>query len=177
MRGVRMGRARASDQYGVIAEIPMSLSAPDWVKLNRLLDEALDLEPQLRTGWMDSLPPEYASLRETLRELLFRDTGPETSEVLRRAPVLPDEDLAPVGPGDRVGPYRLIRQIGRGGMSSVWLAERVDGSLERQEALKLPRVSLLATDLTDRLRRERDILASLEHPGIARLYDAGVDNG
>jgi serine/threonine protein kinase/tetratricopeptide (TPR) repeat protein len=155
----------------------MPLTATDWVKLNRLLDEALDLEPAQRTDWMESLPAEYASLRETLRDLLFRQAHLETADVLRRVPALAVEELAPVKDGDRIGPYRILRQIGSGGMSTVWLAERADGSLERREALKLPRVSLLGADLADRILRERDILASLEHPGIARLYDAGVDNG
>ncbi|MBL8269012.1 serine/threonine-protein kinase [Steroidobacter sp.] len=150
----------------------MSLSGPDWVKLNQLLDDALDLAPEQRHQWMDSLPPEYESLRETLRSLLFRQAGPETSEVLRRAPALPETALAS---NDLVGPYRLIRQLGAGGMATVWLAERADGSLQRQIALKLPRTTLADRELAQRLNRERDILAALEHPNIARLYDAGAD--
>ena len=77
-------------------------------------------------------------------------------------------------PGDRVGPYRLLREIGRGGMGSVWLAERADGAFQRQVALKLPRVSGSA-GLAERMAREREIGALLEHPHIARLYDAGLD--
>ena len=76
--------------------------------------------------------------------------------------------------GERVGPYRLIGEIGRGGMGTVWLAERVDGSLKRRVALKLPRLAWGA-GLAERMARERDIGALLEHPNIARLYDAGVD--
>lgn len=154
----------------------MSLSGPDWVKLSRLLDQVLDLEPAQRSQWMDSLAPEYESLRETLRDLLFRKAGLETSDVLRRAPSLVAAQISTLAAGDLVGAYRLIRQIGAGGMATVWLAERADGSLQRQVALKLPRISLIDRDLADRLNRERDILASLEHPGIARLYDAGTDD-
>ena len=63
-------------------------------------------------------------------------------------------------------------------MSSVWVAERTDGLLKRRVALKLPHVSWALPDLAERMARERDILASLEHPNIARLYDAGVaDDG
>ena len=64
--------------------------------------------------------------------------------------------------------------LGRGGMSSVWVAERTDGLIKRRVALKLPHVSWASPDLAQRMARERDILASLEHPNIARLYDAGV---
>ena len=75
---------------------------------------------------------------------------------------------------NEVGPYRLVRELGRGGMGSVWLAERTDGLLKRQVALKLPHRSMDDGLLGERFARERDILAGLEHPNIARLYDAGV---
>jgi serine/threonine-protein kinase len=68
----------------------------------------------------------------------------------------------------------LLREIGRGGMGLVWLAERADGALKRQVALKLPRL-VWGAGLAERMARERDIGALLEHPHIARLYDAGVD--
>ena len=77
--------------------------------------------------------------------------------------------------GQHVGPYRLIKELGRGGMGVVWLAERADGQHSRQVALKMPLVENLNWLLAARFARERNILASLEHPSIARLYDAGVD--
>ena len=73
-----------------------------------------------------------------------------------------------------VGPYRLLRELGRGGMGEVWLAERIDGSLKRQVALKLPHSALPQRQMAERFARERDILANLVHTNIARLYDAGV---
>ena len=89
-----------------------------------------------------------------------------------------DGGTAVLAPGDRVGPYRLKRELGAGGMADVWLAERADGAFTRDVALKLPMVSRLRRDLAQRFARERDILARLEHPHIARLYDAGVtDDG
>ena len=78
-------------------------------------------------------------------------------------------------PGARVGPYELIRLLGAGGMAQVWLARRADGAFKRDVALKLPTLTHLRTDLEQRFARERDILASLEHPHIARFYDAGID--
>ncbi len=77
--------------------------------------------------------------------------------------------------GMLVGPYRLLREIGTGGMGAVWLAERADGMLKRRVALKLPRLAWDIPGLAGRMERERDILAELEHQNIARLYDAGVD--
>jgi serine/threonine-protein kinase len=77
--------------------------------------------------------------------------------------------------GDLVGPYELIRLLGAGGMAEVWLARRADGAFKRDVALKLPLLTRRRSDLEQRFAHERDILASLEHPGIARFYDAGVD--
>jgi serine/threonine protein kinase/Flp pilus assembly protein TadD len=77
--------------------------------------------------------------------------------------------------GDFVGPYELIRLLGTGGMAEVWLARRADGAFKRDVALKLPLLTRQRQDLEPRFVHERDILSSLEHPNIARLYDAGVD--
>ena len=77
-------------------------------------------------------------------------------------------------PQARIGPFQLTRLLGRGGMGEVWLARQVDGRVERDVALKLPTVHLQGETWRELFRRERDILARLEHPNIARLYDAGV---
>ena len=76
--------------------------------------------------------------------------------------------------GQTVGPYVLLRSLGAGGMGEVWLARRTDGGVQREVALKLPLTNPLPWDLAARFSLERDILARLEHPNIARLYDAGV---
>jgi len=85
-----------------------------------------------------------------------------------------DQEESAFAPGQAIGPYRLLREIGRGGMAVVWLAERADGSLQRSVALKLPILALRTHAFTQRFIRERDILARLRHPHIARLYDAGL---
>ncbi|MCX8115392.1 MAG: serine/threonine-protein kinase, partial [Burkholderiaceae bacterium] len=76
--------------------------------------------------------------------------------------------------GAAIGPYRLLRLLGAGGMGAVWLAERTDMLQGRQVALKLPRLLTGRGALAERLAREREILAALNHPNIARLYDAGL---
>jgi serine/threonine-protein kinase len=80
-------------------------------------------------------------------------------------------DLAP---DDVLAGYRLIRELGRGGMSVVWLAERADGVVKRVVALKMPMFVLRGAGDVERFARERDALASLSHANVARLYDAGL---
>ncbi|HEX4586322.1 MAG TPA: serine/threonine-protein kinase, partial [Burkholderiaceae bacterium] len=143
--------------------------------LSRLLDEALALEPSERASWLASLRDSDAGHRDMLEQLLAEADRPDDRFLTRRdlghlRVVRPQLEQA----GMRVGPYQLERQIGSGGMGTVWLAHRVDGGLERAVALKLPYVSWVP-DLNARLARERDILARLTHPNIARLYDAGTD--
>ncbi|MFV1986793.1 MAG: protein kinase [Gemmatimonadota bacterium] len=75
--------------------------------------------------------------------------------------------------GERVGPYRLLRQVGRGGMATVYLAERADGQWEQQVAVKVIRRGLDTDDVIRRFLAERQILSSLQHPNIARLLDGG----
>ncbi|HNW64225.1 MAG TPA: serine/threonine-protein kinase [Piscinibacter sp.] len=147
-------------------------------RVNALLEAALALPTDERDEWLKTLPPEQRDLLPMLRRLLARAASAESDTFMRQPLAVGAVDLAePEGiedqPGDVIGPYRLVRELGAGGMATVWLAERIDGSLQRQEALKLPR-SGWAIGLAQRMARERDILASLEHPRIARLYDAGV---
>lgn len=154
--------------------------AADWPVLSRLLDDALALAPEARAGWLAAQGPLAEPLRARLHQLLAQHARLETADFLQTlppVPVLPPEAAAWVAPeaGQRVGPWTLLRLLGEGGMGQVFLAERHDGRLARQVALKLPRLSWLP-GLPERLARERDLLATLEHPHIARLYDAGVDD-
>lgn len=156
--------------------------------LDRLLDTALDLPIDAREQWIESLPAEHDAIKPRLRALLARAVQVETSDFLDTLPKFDagagadadaDADAHSGGrgsetAGDEVGPYRLIREIGAGGMGAVWLAERHDGALKRVVALKFLRAHGPREALAERLVRERDILASLVHPAIARLYDAGI---
>ena len=152
----------------------------DWQRLSALLDEGLSIDAADRAAWLASLDGDAATHRETLERLLAEAGAVETDDRFAVLPPfeLPREPQAGVAaegtPSELVGPYRLISELGRGGMGVVWLAERADAQPRRKVALKLPHIGW-APGLAARLTRERDILASLEHPNIARLYDAGVD--
>ena len=156
---------------------PLAPFAAQWPLLSALLDEALALPPQAREAWLNGLPADCAQHRDALRTLLSRQRTPETDDFLHSLPRL-DLPGQPTGgePGDGalVGAYRLIERVGQGGMGDVWLAERADGLVRRRVALKLPRVAW-GDSFAERLGREREILAGLAHPHIARLYDAGTD--
>lgn len=147
-------------------------------QLNELLQQALAMQPAAQEAWLQRLPPDQQPLVPLLRGMLARaaldaDTfmqRPVEWGLEQAAELEAVDDQA----GDTVGPYRLVRSLGRGGMATVWLAERLDGLLtQRDVALKLPRTGF-ALGLAQRMARERDILAALAHPHIARLYDAGL---
>jgi eukaryotic-like serine/threonine-protein kinase len=156
----------------------MNVSAAIWGVLSPLLDEALDLDPLARSGWLARVGMTRPELVVPLRRLLDAHDASQTRDVLATLPTLESTVHVVAHPGfaagDRVGPYVLLRLLGSGGMADVWLARRDDGAFSREVALKLPLMSWLRRDLSVRFARERDILARLEHPNIARLYDAGV---
>jgi TolB-like protein/cytochrome c-type biogenesis protein CcmH/NrfG len=139
-------------------------------RLERLLEEAQDFDPAQRRRWLEELGAESRDLLDPLTEALLGGGLARATDLPELGRLVPD--LAFQG-GQRVGPYELIRLIGKGGMAQVWLARRADGAYERDVALKLPVSALRREDLELRFARERDILAALEHPNIARFYDAG----
>jgi tetratricopeptide (TPR) repeat protein len=154
----------------------MAASAAELRTLSRLLDQALALDPAQRAGWLAGLCGSDAGHRDRLA-LMLADAN--SDDQFLATPAIghwraSEPDQPAEQPGVRVGPYLLQRQIGSGGMGSVWLAQRADGALDRSVALKLPHVAW-GPALNARLARERDILARLTHPNIARLYDAGTD--
>jgi serine/threonine-protein kinase len=164
------------------------LAPHEWALLRSLLDEALALPLARRAAWLDQLDESRAQgLKPRLQSLLANATDDDPATGVRLLQTLPKVEtgqFAPLPgsatekPGDAIGPYRLIRELGSGGMGSVWLAERTDMLQGRQVALKLPHGAWKRAGLAERMAREREILATLEHPNIARLYDAGVaDDG
>ncbi|WP_181179367.1 serine/threonine-protein kinase [Methylibium rhizosphaerae] len=149
-----------------------------WVRVLPLLEVALDLAAADRARWLETLDADRP-IRAALAQLLADRQEIERCDFLGAPPVIacapePGMGYAALQAGQRVGAYRLVRELGQGGMSVVWLAERDDGQLRRQVALKIPHAGPGHALLAERLRRERDILAGLAHRHIARIYDVGT---
>ena len=147
-----------------------------------MLDAALQAPPQDRDALLERECGSDAGLRAEVDSLLsasarsagFLDTSAESFA----APFLMAAAAREPGdqPGLILGRYRLIHEIGRGGMGTVWMAERADGQFEQRVALKLVKRGMDTDEILARFLRERQILARLEHPNIARLLDGGVSD-
>jgi len=159
------------------------LTAENWHRLNALLAEALELEADARDAWLQTLPGDAVELKPLLAQLLAGAGAPRldgTSETLQPVVALAAAAMATMRreqAGDRIGPWQLERLLAEGGMGAVWLARRADGVMQRTAALKLPHAEWVDHGLAARIARERSILARLQHPHIAVLYDAGLADG
>ncbi|MCE4555438.1 serine/threonine-protein kinase [Roseateles cellulosilyticus] len=157
----------------------LALSPDDWLTVEPLLDAALALPPDERQRFLDNLVPAQQRWRPTLERLLQAEAAAADAGFLSRAASLTGGTEGPVADApqwqaaQKVGPWVLVEELGRGGMASVWRAQPHSGDFQREVALKLPHSP--APGWLERLKRERDLLARLQHAGIARLYDAGVD--
>jgi len=154
-----------------------------WSQIERLFLQAIEIPPQERERFLGEVCNGDEALRQELNSLLACDI-PETplvngsflppSGVLSDTPSPAATDMA----GRRIGPYRLLRLLGRGGMGAVHLAVRDDDHYRKEVAIKLLKRGMDTDFLLHRFRQERQILANLEHPFIARLLDGGAtDDG
>ena len=159
-----------------------------WQQLSALLDDALALDEPARAPWLAALRRRDASLADDVQRLLapaaddpaLTANTSATASGIQSFGKLLGQALKPLEvarPGQRLGPWELLKKIGEGGMGQVWLARRADGLYEAQAAIKLLRGDLGAAGLAQRFARERAVLARLNHPAVARLLDAGVEQG
>jgi serine/threonine protein kinase len=156
----------------------MPLTLQQLRALDVLVQTGLDQPSAQRRAWFDELAVDDPSLRELLARALFPEQLIETSSFLDRSPAIDDLERTPsadLKAGQTVGTYTLIAPLGEGGSASVWRAQRSDGALKREIALKLPYFVGNTRGWYERVTRERDILASLNHPNIASIYDAGIE--
>jgi eukaryotic-like serine/threonine-protein kinase len=149
-----------------------------WTEVRSLFEELVELTPAERQTRLAALADR--DLSERVRKLLAADSEAgrflETPAVAIAGglfdglPGVPDESPPP----ERIGPYRVLGRLGRGGMGEVLLAERADGLFDQRVAIKLLRRGMASDEVLARFSRERRILARLEHPHIARLLDGGA---
>lgn len=151
----------------------MNAATGHWNRLERLFYGALELAPAERTAFLDQECGDDPELRREVESLLAYSA--KTLDVLQRPVAEAAQHLAWRDLGQQVGPYRLISFLGEGGMGQVYLARRADHLYEQQVAIKLMHSGLKqAQSMLLRFSTERQILANLNHPNIARLLDAGV---
>ena len=148
-----------------------------WQQIDHVFAAALARPANQRAAWLEETCGEDHDLRREVEALL----AAERAAGRFLSPPLDETRLSAArGPaswpegGRRMGPYELLRPIGQGGMSTVYLATRVDGQYRREVAIKLIRRGFETAQVLHRFRTERQILAQLEHPSIARLYDGGT---
>jgi serine/threonine protein kinase len=176
----------------------MPLDRDRWRAVSPYLERAMEMRPDERAAWLDSLGGEQPTLASDLEKLLehheavhregFLDyacfalpgsspighVGPLDQERAPEAPRPPPEPCDPML--GTVGPYRLIRLLGEGGMGVVYLAEQIE-PIRRMVALKVIKPGLDSAQILRRFAVERQTLANLDHPGISKVYDAGATAG
>ena len=150
------------------------MTPDDWKKAGSLFHAALELPPAEQRQWLhDACPDDPAILAEVL-SLLGSDAAGGLSFVEKQLePAVASILRSSEAPG-RAGPYRLVREIGRGGMGTVYLGERDDEEYQTRVAVKLVRRGMDTDLVLNRFYRERQTLARLQHPNIARLLDGGT---
>ena len=141
-----------------------------WDRINALFHEALDLDPDAREALLARTAEKDPDLALEVRSLIA--SHEEAGAFLETPAGLPL--LKSMAPGDRLGPYRIIEEIGRGGMGVVYRAVRDDEHFRKEVAIKVIDPMMRSGEILKRFRAERQILAMLDHPHIARLIDGGT---
>jgi serine/threonine protein kinase/tetratricopeptide (TPR) repeat protein len=147
-----------------------------WEQINHIFHAALELEPDERASFLDRECAGDESLLTEVVSLIENDQ--QTDSFIERATceaaMLASEDEQPDLAGRHIGPFKVIRRISQGGMGAVYLAARADGLYNRQVALKVIKPGMDTDFIIRRFRDERQILASLDHPNIAKLFNGGT---
>lgn len=151
-----------------------------WERIATIFDEVADAPSATRTRTLDRLCAGDSAIRGEVEALLAADSlGEKFENDADNARNQMAVDWVDTGGdarlfGERIGPWRVVRELGRGGMGIVWLAERADGQYEQQAALKVIKRGMDSDSVLARFLRERQILARLIHPNIAHLLDGGI---
>ena len=151
------------------------MTSDRWQRIESLVEAALQLPPSARSKFLEEHCQDDASLRAELLSML----SPSNNETVFGKAIAETAAMAgtPVGDswaGRRLGPYRVVRTIGKGGMGAVFLAVRDDDQYQQEVAIKTLKFETSSSFALVRFRQERQILAGLQHPNIARLLDGGA---
>ena len=152
------------------------MDAARWKRVRELTERLLEAGEDERRAELVVLEAEDPALRRDVEELLRQDAEAGTLQLDRTGLGFHGEvdDLPAEREGDLIGSYRLVRPLGQGGMGSVWLAQRAEGDFEHQVAIKVVKRGMDSELILARFRRERQVLARLQHPNIVRLLDGGL---
>ena len=140
-------------------------------RVMRMFEDMLDQPEESRADWLDSICADDPAIRQAVRAMI--DAGRSAHLLPTAPPEAPAAAMDENRPG-RIGQYRVIDELGRGGMGIVYLGERDDGLFEHKVAIKLIRRTLLSERARERFATERRILARLRHPHIAHMHDGGI---
>jgi serine/threonine protein kinase/Flp pilus assembly protein TadD len=168
------------------------MTPDEWRRVKEVLQTAVERDGIERAAFVERACAGDVELRHRVQELLASDQSmgeflntpvvdlPSAHSALASGDFLPQEsslaqdDSGEYSPGSRIGPYRVLREIGHGGMGTVYLAERADGQYRKQLAIKLVNPHVDGGQVLQRFRIERQVLAALDHPNIARFLDGGA---
>ncbi len=157
--------------------VSTQMQSKNWDKVKEILDEALRIDASERPSYLDSVGL-AADIRAEVDSLLSFDERSadlmQLSAVEFSGSFINGREADDRLTGQHIGHYRIVSEIGHGGMGAVYLAEREDGTFSQRVALKLLKREMNTAALRRRFEQERDILSRLEHPNIARLLDAGT---
>ena len=149
------------------------MTSDRWLRLESLFHAALEQPPAVRGAFLAEASGDDEELRAEVERLLEADV--QASAFVDEAAARVERVAAAVLPESRqVGAYRIVRELGRGGMGTVYLAERADAQFDMRVAIKVIRRGMDSDAVVQRFRHERQIVAGLEHPNIARLLDGGT---
>lgn len=147
-----------------------------WQELKRIFCEAIEKKGAERKAYLDKACGEDRELRTEVHSLLkaHEDTGKLDHPPEQLAKFMFSHQETKNRKGEQIGPYKILDELGQGGMGCVFLAERIDGQFKQQVALKLLRTGFTSDTQTRRFLAERQILATLNHENISRLLDGGI---
>ena len=147
------------------------MESEHYPRIRELFDATMSQAPEDRTAFLEAQCMGEPELRDVVQRLLIAHA--QADNVVGRGAEFPGGDYGAHLEGQRIGPYEVLRELGQGGMGTVYLARRADEVFRKEVALKVVHPGVGRAEILRRFQQEREIMASLNHPNIARLLDGG----